>query len=230
MSLITGKRRWNWRCSRESCKARYHGRLHPDDYKRGWKCKACGGTRFRMIRNMVKETGHVNCSCGAYAHWQDQYSAGPAPHRRGSRDCYFNKDGTARPVPPRKQADRLHPQASRQWADRDQHGVIWWFYDGEHELETVWLSGHGESIAQFCGVQSMLELSEAPFEGGEQRASEFLAEWLDGSAGPCHSGMGRFREDSSDLRRGGAAVMVDWYRAYCRSCGSTPASTRMRTP
>lgn len=215
-----GSRLWHWRCSREKCKARHHSRLHPDEYKRGWKCKACGGTKYRIIADRSKDRCDTLCTCGAYQ-WVGP--SGFVPHRRGSRACHFNIDGTLR-VPVRKQSDRLHPQAWRTRADLDEHGVVWFFYDGEAEYETTWAREPDKVVAQLGGVQGMLELPPSLADGGEQRASRFLAEWMDGSAHPCHSGMGRFREDQSDLRRGGTALMVDWYRAYCRSCCSTPAS------
>jgi hypothetical protein len=91
-------KRWHVRCSREKCELRYVFAKHPDDYKVPRKCKGCGGTRFRVIKNIIKDSGHVDCQCGAYPTWQDNRSARPAPHRRGSRYCYFNRDGTERPA------------------------------------------------------------------------------------------------------------------------------------
>lgn len=156
-------RLWHWRCSRERCKARYHSRLHPDEYKRGWKCKACGGEKFRIIADRTKDRCDVLCDCGAYS-WYGP--SGIAPHRRGSRACHYNSDGTLR-VPVRKQEDRLHPEAGRRIADLDQHGAIWWFYDGESEYEATWAAQPDQSLAELCGLQSVLELPSSSFGGGE---------------------------------------------------------------
>lgn len=150
---MSHSRLWHWRCSREKCKARYHSRLHPDEYKRGWKCKACGGEKFRIIADRTKDRCDILCTCLSYA-W-------PAPHRRGSRACHYDIDGTLR-VPVRKQEDRLHPQTRRTIADFDQHGAIWWFYDGEFEYETTWVCEPDKSIAQLGGVQGLLQLPETP--------------------------------------------------------------------
>lgn len=88
------------RCSKERCKLRYSLPKHPDFYKRQWKCAGCGGTKFRVIKHWDKERGNILCICGAYAHWQDEFSAGPAPHRRGSPACWFDRDGTPRTPDP----------------------------------------------------------------------------------------------------------------------------------
>lgn len=87
--------RWRIRCSKESCKIRYSLPRHPDDYVRGWKCRGCGGSKFRVIKNRTKERGATLCNCSGYA-WVGAWTNGTAPHRRGSPWCWYRADGTQR--------------------------------------------------------------------------------------------------------------------------------------
>lgn len=88
-------KRFNVRCSKEACKMRAVFSKHPDDYKVPRKCDGCGGTKFRVIKNMVRERCAVTCDCAGYK-WGDNHTASRPPHRRGSRFCYYRKDGTLR--------------------------------------------------------------------------------------------------------------------------------------
>ena len=74
---------------------RFSLRKHPDDYQRQWKCAGCGGTQFRVIVNRPKDRCAALCTCGGYQ-WVQPWARGNAPHRRGSRFCYYRKDGTLR--------------------------------------------------------------------------------------------------------------------------------------
>ena len=179
MSYIAPKQHWNWRCSKEKCKARYCGPTHPDDYKRGWKCKACGGTQFRIIKDMRKETGRIDCTCNGFMQWA-------GPHRRGSRGCWYNADGTTR-LHIRTQAERLHPHAMRTAADVDQHGKIWWFYDGELESEAAWTRTDDPSQSEWCWNQGMLELQSASAQRGQLCTAGVLARNVDGSPDSCNA-------------------------------------------
>jgi len=88
--------RWNVRCSREACKLRYVFAKHPDDYRQPRKCTGCGGTKFRVIKNMARERGkHELCSCAGYQ-WGDAFTGSRPPHRRGSRFCHYRADGAMR--------------------------------------------------------------------------------------------------------------------------------------
>ena len=87
--------RFNVRCSREKCKARAVFAQHPDSYKVPRKCAKCGGTQFRVIKNMARETGAIECTCAGYQ-WGDDRTAQRPPHRRGSRYCHFRSNGESR--------------------------------------------------------------------------------------------------------------------------------------
>lgn len=204
--------RYHWRCSKETCKARYKGALHPDEYKRKWKCKACGGERFRMIANLQKDSCNILCNCGAYARWQDEHSSGPAPHRRGSRACAYNKDGTMRQIV-RRHEDRLHPQAHRMMAGHDRNGPVFWLYDGEAEYEATWASEPDTCIAQFGGVQILLELQAASARRGQPCSAEDMAQWVDGATRARDAFLGQFRTHPQSLRRSSKTYVAHGNRA-----------------
>lgn len=86
------------RCSKEVCKLRYALSTHPDDTRGGWKCKKCGGVKFRWIKNRKKERGSTLCNCLGYM-WMNEWDTYSPPHRRGSRACHFNLDGSVRDDP-----------------------------------------------------------------------------------------------------------------------------------
>lgn len=91
--------RWHVRCSRKACQARDVFARHPDDYVRLRKCVRCGGTHFRVIRDRTKDRGDPPlCTCGGYL-WVRRYARDNAPRRRGSPQCWYDKDGTPRPLP-----------------------------------------------------------------------------------------------------------------------------------
>lgn len=87
--------RWNVRCSKESCRARHVFPKHPDEYIRPRKCDRCGGTRFRVVRDRAKDRCATLCDCGGYQ-FVGPRTNGNAPHRKGSRFCWYRKDGTPR--------------------------------------------------------------------------------------------------------------------------------------
>lgn len=87
--------RWHIRCSKSKCRARHTLPKHPDEYVRGWKCRACGCERFTIIKDLIKNSGHVDCDCFGYL-WSGSGPCNRPPHRRGSRACWFNRDGTPR--------------------------------------------------------------------------------------------------------------------------------------
>jgi hypothetical protein len=87
--------RWNVRCSKEACRARHVFDKHPDEYQRPRKCKCCGGTKFRIVKNRFKDRCATLCTCMGYR-WGDAWTGSNAPHNRGSRFCYYRKDGTLR--------------------------------------------------------------------------------------------------------------------------------------
>jgi hypothetical protein len=62
---------------------------------RQWKCAGCGGHRFRIIKDRAKDRCATLCECAGYM-WVQPMANGNAPHRRGSRFCYFRADGTMR--------------------------------------------------------------------------------------------------------------------------------------
>src|ERR1700744_5800656 len=89
--------RWSVRCSKESCKRRATFKKHPDAYKRPRRCVGCGGTRFRVIKDIAKERGGATCMCASFE-WRNTIDRASAigPHRRGSPTCAFNADGSTR--------------------------------------------------------------------------------------------------------------------------------------
>ncbi|MGF6738473.1 hypothetical protein OKW47_002219 [Paraburkholderia atlantica] len=97
--------RWHIRCSRDKCRARHTLPKHPDEYKRGWKCRACGCERYTIIKDIIKHSGHVDCNCGAFIWTGSTGNYECTTHRRGSRACWFNRDGTPREPDPYGRAD-----------------------------------------------------------------------------------------------------------------------------
>lgn len=87
--------RYHVRCSRDKCRARDVFAKHPDDYRTPRKCACCGGTKFCIIKDIIKHSGHIDCTCGGYR-WGGNWTANPPPHRRGSRFCWFRRNGTQR--------------------------------------------------------------------------------------------------------------------------------------
>ena len=90
--------RWNVRCSKEKCKLRYVFPKHPDSYKVPRKCDGCGGTKFRVIKNMAADRGWYSlCTCAGYPTWGDDNTASRPPHRMGSPACWYTQTGEMRP-------------------------------------------------------------------------------------------------------------------------------------
>lgn len=84
--------RYNVRCSRKSCQARKVLNKHPLDYKILPVCDNCGGTKFRIDwSRMRQDHKRDSCNCAGY-----QWSAFGGVHRKGSKFCWFRKDGTQR--------------------------------------------------------------------------------------------------------------------------------------
>ena len=101
MSLIRAKKSVHVRCSKEKCKKRAVFDRHPDEYKVPRKCEGCGGTRFRVIRDRLREAGGRQrlCSCEGRVFGDlkaSNWSASKPPHVRGSTNCWYRKDGTMR--------------------------------------------------------------------------------------------------------------------------------------
>lgn len=87
--------KYNVRCSKEACKRRATFARHPDEYNPPRACEGCGGTRWRIDSWLVKRDTHAeSCGCGGYRHWEGAHRG--APHRRGSKLCWYRADGTLR--------------------------------------------------------------------------------------------------------------------------------------
>jgi len=84
--------RFHVRCM--DCQARQVLRMRPDEYIRPRKCRACGKSRFRIDKWMQeRNTRALGCMCIGYK-WAGIMSG--AMHRKGSKACWFRKDGTPR--------------------------------------------------------------------------------------------------------------------------------------
>lgn len=86
--------RWHLRCSNSKCQARGVSRAHPDTWEKERKCWSCGGTRFRVDKWMQnRDTRREGCTCSGYK-WPGAMTG--ALHRKGSKACWYRKDGTQR--------------------------------------------------------------------------------------------------------------------------------------
>ncbi|AWM87347.1 hypothetical protein C4E04_11785 [Microvirga sp. 17 mud 1-3] len=78
--------RYHCRCRK--CEARRVLPRHPDDYLRPPRC-ACGAKSWRIDRWMnTRDTSMHGAGCNCSGYW--------FTHRRGSKFCWYRKDGTAR--------------------------------------------------------------------------------------------------------------------------------------
>ena len=84
------------RCSKEKCKRRAVFDKHPDAYRVPRKCEGCGGTKFRIIKDRVKEASHVDCTCGGIVWPSSTGRYECIKHRRGAAGCRFERNGTPR--------------------------------------------------------------------------------------------------------------------------------------
>lgn len=79
------------RCSRETCRLRYTVKLEPLNFK----CRKCGNEKYRLDKTaMARDNAKMSCLCTGYKWGDDRTSK--APHRKGSRQCHYRKDGTQR--------------------------------------------------------------------------------------------------------------------------------------
>lgn len=71
---------------------------HPDEYVRVPKCEGCGGIKYYVSHWMNRrDTKKMSCNCRGYVH----HTRNPSTtvweiHRRGSKYCWYRKDGTQR--------------------------------------------------------------------------------------------------------------------------------------
>jgi hypothetical protein len=82
--------RYHCRCAR--CDARRVLSMKPDEYIRVPKC-ICGHQRWYLSHWMNKrDTRSMACNCAGYVHVTNRVF----PHRKGSKYCWFRKDGSQR--------------------------------------------------------------------------------------------------------------------------------------
>jgi hypothetical protein len=86
--------RYHVRCSNYKCKTRHVFKNHPDCYGNKKKCRKCGNTKFTVdVWMNSRDTRAMGCMCAGYP-WAGLMSG--AMHRKGSKYCWYRKDGTQR--------------------------------------------------------------------------------------------------------------------------------------
>lgn len=86
--------RYHVRCGNSKCRQRRVLKMHPDEYIRLPACTACGTKKYYVSNWMNRRnTKAVSCRCPGYMHCSE---GGEWPHRKGSKYCYYRKDGTLR--------------------------------------------------------------------------------------------------------------------------------------
>ena len=87
--------RYHVRCKK--CRARRVLPKHPDEYKFIPHCKSCDNTTYTVDKWMMERntstTGPkaLGCNCAGY-YW----SGAGGVHQKGSKFCWFRRDGTPR--------------------------------------------------------------------------------------------------------------------------------------
>lgn len=83
--------RYHVRCRK--CEARRVFPMRPDEYLRVPACHSCSSKSWRIDSWMNKRnTRKTSCSCSGYVHMTRR----EWPHRKGSKYCWYRKDGTQR--------------------------------------------------------------------------------------------------------------------------------------
>ena len=83
--------RFNVRCKK--CDKRRVLPKHPDEYSRPPKCSGCGHQEYSLSHwANRRDTKAESCNCAGYVHMTRRVW----PHRRGSKYCWFRKDGSQR--------------------------------------------------------------------------------------------------------------------------------------